>query len=75
VRLTWQQFTPNTGVTRTKNAGVFNLGPCPLPGQGGDTCRYENSEIHAIRILAMEPTTDPRYTGKPWRMWCIVNAS
>ncbi len=32
--------------------------------QGADTCRYENSEIHAIRILATEPTTDPRYTGK-----------
>jgi len=26
--------------------------------QGGDVGLYENSDIHAIRILAMEPTTD-----------------
>jgi hypothetical protein len=26
--------------------------------QGGDVGLYENSEIHAVRILAMEPTTD-----------------
>jgi hypothetical protein len=37
--------------------------------QGAETCRYENSEIHAIRVLATEPTTDPRYTGKGKRQW------
>jgi hypothetical protein len=37
--------------------------------QGADTCRYENSDIHAVRILITEPTTDPRHTGKPTRRW------
>ena len=37
--------------------------------QGADTCRYDNSEVHAIRILATEPTTAPRYTGKGKRLW------
>ncbi|HTU18955.1 MAG TPA: hypothetical protein VMG10_12920 [Gemmataceae bacterium] len=37
--------------------------------QGGDTCRYENSEIHALRFLITEPTTDPRHTGKGTRLW------
>ena len=34
VRLTEQKFTPNTGVRNWKEPswGVFNLGPCPLPG-------------------------------------------
>ncbi|MCE9530400.1 MAG: hypothetical protein K8T89_04605 [Planctomycetes bacterium] len=33
-RLTRQEFTPNTGVAdaKRKSAGVYNLGPCPLPG-------------------------------------------
>jgi hypothetical protein len=30
--------------------------------QGGDAGRYSNDDIHAVRILAMEPTTD-RSTG------------
>jgi hypothetical protein len=37
--------------------------------QGAETSRYENSEIHALRILATEPTTDPRYTGQGQRRW------
>jgi hypothetical protein len=37
--------------------------------QGGETSRYANSDIHAIRILITEPTTDPRYTGKATRRW------
>ena len=37
--------------------------------QGSDTCRYENSDIHAIRILVTEPTTNPRYTDKGKRLW------
>jgi hypothetical protein len=37
--------------------------------QGADTCRYDNSEIHAVRILVTEPTTDPRYTDKGKRLW------
>jgi len=40
--------------------------------QGADTCRYENSEIHAIRILTTEPTTNPHYTGKGKRLWWNV---
>ncbi len=32
--------------------------PLNLHNQGGDVGLYENSDIHAIRILAMEPTTD-----------------
>ena len=32
--------------------------------QGADAGLYDNSDIHAIRILATEPTTDPRCTGK-----------
>jgi hypothetical protein len=40
--------------------------------QGADACRYDNSEVHAVRILATEPTTDPRFTGKPGRRWWNV---
>jgi hypothetical protein len=40
--------------------------------QGADTCRYDNSEIHAVRILVTEPTTDPRYTGHGKRLWWNV---
>jgi hypothetical protein len=40
--------------------------------QGSDTCRYENGEIHAIRILVTEPTTSPRYTDKGKRLWWNV---
>lgn len=36
--------------------------PLNLHNQGGDIGLYENSDIHAIRILAMEPTTD-RHRG------------
>src|SRR5262249_10939024 len=34
VQLTEQRFTPNTGVVdpKLKAPGVYNLGPCPLPG-------------------------------------------
>lgn len=32
--------------------------PLNMHNQGGDVGLYENSDIHAIRILAMEPTTD-----------------
>ncbi|MDZ4781995.1 MAG: hypothetical protein SGJ19_17240, partial [Planctomycetia bacterium] len=40
--------------------------------QGADTCRYENSDIHAVRILVTEPTTSPRYTEKGKRLWWNV---
>lgn len=40
--------------------------------QGADTCRYDNSEIHAIRILITEPTTNPHYTGQGKRLWWNV---
>lgn len=32
--------------------------PLNLHNQGGDIGLYENSDIHAVRILAMDPTTD-----------------
>jgi hypothetical protein len=32
--------------------------PINWHNQGGDAGLYENSQIHAVRILAMEPTTD-----------------
>jgi hypothetical protein len=32
--------------------------PLNFHNQGGDVGLYDNSDIHAIRILAMEPTTD-----------------
>ncbi|MCE9530401.1 MAG: hypothetical protein K8T89_04610 [Planctomycetes bacterium] len=40
--------------------------------QGSDACRYENSEVHAVRIIVTEPTTDPRHTAKPNRRWWNV---
>jgi len=36
--------------------------PLNLHNQGGDVGLYDNSDIHAIRLLAMEPTTD-RHRG------------
>lgn len=36
--------------------------PLNLHNQGGDIGLYENSDIHALRIIAMEPTTD-RHRG------------
>src|SRR5262249_30529559 len=41
--------------------------------QGADAGRYANADIHAVRILITEPTTDPRYTGNPRRWWNIAN--
>src|SRR5439155_3930091 len=38
--------------------------------QGADAGRYSNDDIHAIRILAMEPTTDRNkgpYAGRTFR--------
>src|SRR5262249_14730013 len=32
--------------------------PLNWHNQGADSCLYRNDEIHAVRILAMEPTTD-----------------
>ena len=38
--------------------------PLNFHNQGGDVGLYENSEIHAIRILAMEPTTAGHRGGR-----------
>jgi hypothetical protein len=38
--------------------------PLNFHNQGGDVGLYDNSEIHAVRILAMEPTTDI-HPGRP----------
>jgi mono/diheme cytochrome c family protein len=42
--------------------------------QGADAGRYSNSDVHAIRILVTESTTDPRSTADPRRrFWNIAN--
>lgn len=40
--------------------------------QGADAGRYANSDIHAVRIVMLEPTTDPRHTPSPARRWWNV---
>ena len=50
------------------------LGPLGAGGpnwlvQGADAGKYDNSDIHAIRIVATEPTTDPRHTERPAGRW------
>ncbi len=70
---------PPGKVTATYAGGndVFEgLGPLAWAGysgnwfiQGGDAGKYDNSDIHAIRILVTEPTTDPRYTAQGTRRW------
>ena len=37
--------------------------------QGGDAGKYSNDDIHAIRVLITEPTTDPKYAGRASRRW------
>lgn len=37
--------------------------------QGADAGRYANDEVHAIRILAIEPQTDPAATEAGRRQW------
>lgn len=53
-----------------------NLGTLDFTGfggnwfdQGAETSKYDNKEIHAIRILVTEPTTDPALTGLSQRRW------
>jgi hypothetical protein len=42
--------------------------------QGSEAGRYDNSEIHAIRIVALEPTTDwRRLLGGKRTFWNLVN--
>ncbi len=43
--------------------------PVAWHNQGGDAGLYDNADIHAIRILAMEPTTDRRSGPKSGRMF------
>jgi hypothetical protein len=74
--------TPKGKVAATYTGGndpFEGLGPLAYDGirgnwfvQGADACHYENSEVHAIRIVATEPTTDPRYTGTAKRLWWNV---
>jgi hypothetical protein len=47
---------PWKGLDRTTSHG--NGMPTSWHNQGADVGLYENSEIHAVRILVMEPTTD-----------------
>lgn len=37
--------------------------------QGADAGKYDNEDIHGIRILVTEPTTHPNYTGRGTRRW------
>jgi hypothetical protein len=75
---------PHGGVPAGKVTATYPGGNDPFQGlgslaytgiagnwfvQGADTCRYENSDIHAVRILATEPTTAPRHTGQGRRLW------
>jgi hypothetical protein len=51
-------------------ASPYNWG-----GQGADAGLYENSDIHAIRILAMEPATQPvagRFYNHAWERLRIL---
>jgi hypothetical protein len=43
--------------------------PLNWHNQGSDTCLYDNDDIHAIRILAMEPTTDRNAGHRPGRLF------
>ena len=43
--------------------------PLNWHNQGADAGLYENSEIHAIRILAMEPTTDRNRGARAGRLF------
>ncbi len=43
--------------------------PLNWHNQGGDAGLYENSDIHAIRILAMEPTTDRNRGDRAGRLF------
>jgi hypothetical protein len=43
--------------------------PLNWHNQGGDACLYDNDDIHAIRILAMEPTTDRNAGHRPGRLF------
>lgn len=43
--------------------------PTAWHNQGGDVGLYDNSEIHALRILAMEPTTDRKGGAKSGRLF------
>jgi hypothetical protein len=56
--------------------GLGNLAEHSVSGhwfvQGADDGRYDNSDIHAIRIVATEPTTNPHYTGASKRLWWNV---
>ena len=78
---------PHGSVPRGKVTATYAGGNDPFQGlgtlayygnvgnwfvQGADTCRYDNSEIHALRILATEPTTGPHHTGKSRRLWWNV---
>jgi hypothetical protein len=56
--------------------GLGTLGYSGVAGnwfvQGADAGRYSNEDIHAIRILITEPTTNPSHTGKGKRLWWNV---
>lgn len=58
---------PWRGLDRITSHG--NGMPLNWHNQGADAGFYDNSEIHAIRILAMEPTTDRQRGHKSGRLF------
>ncbi len=60
----WPKEDPFLGLGGSLNGGSGNWG-----GQGADAGKYSNDDVHAIRILAEEPTTDPRFTKEEARRW------
>ena len=55
-RTGYQDLDPFNTAENGASANWFN--------QGGDAGRYSNDDIHAVRILAMEPTTDRQHGPK-----------
>jgi hypothetical protein len=54
---------------RDKQPVPYDMGWQNWRSQGADAGLYSNDEIHAVRILAMEPTTDRRNGHKPGRLF------
>jgi hypothetical protein len=62
----------NGSVTGTYPGGKkppFNLGGRDPHYQGGDAGLYENSDVHALRIVILEPTTNRRDGPKAGRLF------
>src|SRR5262249_3983303 len=54
---------------RGKQPVPYRMGWQNWRSQGADGGLYANADIHAVRILAMDPTTDRRNGPKPGRLF------